>query len=63
MFPESMIFPSTMASCTSSGLAKGRRAMAGTAMTTRGFTLWAEQLRAGGRNGQPGRGSTGMAEE
>ena len=41
MFPESMIFPLTMANSTSSALAKGRWAMAGTATTTRGFTLWA----------------------
>jgi len=40
MFRESMIFRSTMAPCTSSGLAKERWAMAGTATTTRAFTLW-----------------------
>ena len=40
MFPESMIFRSTMANSTSSALAKGRWEMAGTAMTTREFTLW-----------------------
>ena len=39
--PESMIFRLTMANSTSSALAKGRWAMAGTAMTTRESILWA----------------------
>jgi 3',5'-cyclic AMP phosphodiesterase CpdA len=33
-------FRSTMAPCTNSGLVKERWAMAGTAITTRAFTLW-----------------------